>query len=401
MTAKVFIIFANFIFLWFNKNMGNSTLLVKKIGQNFAKYRGKAPKLSIGLPAKVDTIVAKLNGIKKEITTFRNSDGEIIERSIFDGKSYRNRLYTRAYNTIGNDEFVTSTSIKEYSLPKQTLTKYYEFLKDFKELHPSKFSMWKKEKVITNHLSENIQTHEKILSQTGITEGSKGNKSKCSFIEFPHQENKTKKHLSFWVSNKTCKPKNKNIIEEGVKFPKEDTFIAYRTMEINDMKKPITERFLRERKMQDKDVTINLDYSPQTYDEKLTAIFYATNGTINFNKHYKFKSKSQLVGTARHEVEHSWQYYLDARYNPNTESLWQFERFLTGGKLKSPSLKAEAKKYTDSINNYTTFDQDLQKYNENYIEIMANKAKYKAVQQYNEQGQTIRKAFPHIPAELL
>ena len=382
--------------------MGNGCTLVSKIlGQNFAQYKGKAPKLSIGLPATVDTVVAKVNGIKKEITTFRNSDGEIIERSLFDGKNYRNRIYSRILNTIGNDEFVTSTSIKEYSIPKQKLAEYYLFLDAFKYIHPSKLSLWKKIKVITNHLSENIQTNEKILSQTKIIEAVKTNKSEHSFTEFTHEGQPKRKLLKFYVNSKSCKPDSKRIVEEGVKFPKEDSFIAYRAMEINDMKKPITERFLHERNMQNKDVSINLDYLPQENDEKLMGLFTAKNGTVNFNKNYKFKSKSQLAGIARHEVEHSWQYYLHARYAPNADSQWQFERYLIDGEIKSSALRHEAERYTESINNYIPSKKDFKKYKENYIEIKADEAGEKAFQEYESQGEQVRKAFPHIPKEWL
>ena len=37
------------------------------------------------------------------------------------------------------------------------------------------------------------------------------------------------------------------------------------------------------------------------------------NGYIKFRRTWVPKSKADFVSTSRHEVEHGWQYYLDAR----------------------------------------------------------------------------------------
>ena len=383
--------------------MGNGcTLVSKTLGQNFAKYTGKAPRLSSKIPHTVDNVVAHINGIRKEITTFRDSKGNIIERSFFNGKKYKNRLYERYYNTIGDDEFVTSTAIKEYTLPKNMLEKYYFILKDFKAQNIASNTLWNQIQVTINHSSENLRSGETILSQTKIKD------DKHTITEFPHiiknkLEKGTKKFIEFVVNKRTLQPKAETIISEGAKFPKNDSYIAYRTMETADMRKPITERFITERKLQDTDIHVNTEYEAEGLPkgQRLLAIFSAEDGIVNFNKKYKFLSKSKLVRISRHEVEHAWQYYLDARYTKGGYSIWQFERYLIDGEIKSPLLKQEAKRYSDSIRNYVKYTEDFAKYKQNYIEVKADEAGEKAFQAYESQGEQVRKEFPHIPKELL
>ena len=83
------------------------------------------------------------------------------------------------------------------------------------------------------------------------------------------------------------------------------------------------------------------------------------------------------------------------------DSLWQFERYLIDGDIKSPSLKQEAKMYSDSIRNYVNYLEDYGKYKQNYIEAKAEEAGEKAFREYESQGEQIRNDFPHIPTELL
>ena len=71
------------------------------------------------------------------------------------------------------------------------------------------------------------------------------------------------------------------------------------------------------------------------------------------------------------------------------------------GGLKTKKARNEAKRCTKSIQNYVSLDEDVQKYRKNYIEIKARKAGKRAMKQYDREGQSIRKSFPHIPNELL
>ena len=145
---------------------------------------------------------------------------------------------------------------------------------------------------------------------------------------------------------------------------------------------------------------INKNYIPEEDEKGLIAVYLDYNGSINYNKFYKFKSKSKLAGTTGHEVEHAWQYYLRARYTggdtPRTQEI--AKKF---GKVKTKQQQKEAEEYTHSINNYVPFTQNFKLYKKNLIEILANKQGKQAQKQYDKEGQEIRKAFPHIPPEML
>lgn len=148
-------------------------------------------------------------------------------------------------------------------------------------------------------------------------------------------------------------------------------------------------------------INIEPNYKPPCYEiDNLSAEFNAGTGTINFNKFYKFKSKSRLVSTCRHELEHAWQYYLDAR-NTGGRYTWQMKIAKKFGSIKNQKLKNEAEKYTKSIENYVPYYEDYEKYKKNYIEIKANQAGLIEQKNYDHQAQEIQRSFPFIPKEML
>ena len=74
----------------------NFNLVSKTIGTSFQKYKGDALRLSTQTPATVGEVVLALKkhpDLQRKVTTFRDSNGSIIERSFdyFD-KPYRNQL---------------------------------------------------------------------------------------------------------------------------------------------------------------------------------------------------------------------------------------------------------------------------------------------------------------------
>ena len=125
-----------------------------------------------------------------------------------------------------------------------------------------------------------------------------------------------------------------------------------------------------------------------------------TNGKILFNKLYPFKSKAQFVSTSRHEVEHGWQFFLDAR-NGGKRGEYMEHLGCLFGPIENRKLKKEANNYTKSLDTYVSCEVDYKRYRKNYIEIKANKAGSEAKKEYINQGQEIRKEFKHIPKEFL
>ena len=116
----------------------------------FAQYKGKAQRLSNELPHTVEEIIVGRRGVKGQriITTFRDSKGEIIERSYdYPKRPLRNVVYTHSDHVIGEDEYVTSITRKEYSISRTILKTYKEFQQALNEVKSRTF-LW------THHKTE-------------------------------------------------------------------------------------------------------------------------------------------------------------------------------------------------------------------------------------------------------
>ena len=376
----------------------------------FAQYKGKAQRLSNELPHTVEEIIVGRRGVKGQriITTFRNSKGEIIERSYdYPKRPLRNVVYTHSDHVIGEDEYVTSITRKEYSIPRTILKTYKEFQQALNEVKSRTF-LWTHHKTETNHLSENINTGEKILSRSSIINMENIDKQIHRFVEFPHVlGGKIKKHiikfLYFEVDNTSGKVIQDSIFSDGIKFHRGDQFLQFRAYDIDGVKEPATFKFMRDRKVDKLGVTVDTQYIPTDDKEKtrLVACFIPSNGSVNFNMLYKPKSKTMVIGTARHEVEHIWHYLLDARNGDNEIGTWQATMFQQFGPIKNKTLQQEANKCSDAIENYVEFTEDYQAYLKNYIEEEANREGRLVREKYDRQGEKLRKSLPHIPKELL
>ena len=180
-----------------------------------------------------------------------------------------------------------------------------------------------------------------------------------------------------------------------------DSFLGLRALSIEDAKEAFAQKFIIERGLKNKRIVINPDYRPKDDSEELTkALFDPNEGTLNFLRTYKYKTKSEVCATARHETEHGWQFYLHARNTKGGESEWE-EKIYDLFRDLPKSLRKEAQNYTDSISSYVTVAEDRVQYRKNFIEIKANEAGKKARDLYDYERAGIQKEFPHIPQELL
>ena len=397
--------------------MENKYFIVANLcNQNFAKYRGSVKCISETIPNTYDELwvgVRKQPKRTRKITTFKDKNGNVIQKSFdfADGK-IRNRVYSRRTININENEKVDSVTIKDYFINKRVMPYYEQLLEEFDEINPMKNMLWNLKEIITNHTSINSKTGEKILSQVKITDIKTPTKQRHTFIEYQSilneklQEGK-KKLLSFLVNGHTDKVIPNSAINQGVRFPKNDTYLPYRALSIDDSKEPLTRKFIKEKKLENALIEINPNYYPENEDDKLYAAdFNPLNGSINFNRLFQPASKTRVAGMAKHEAEHAWQYFLRSRVS---ESTTEWEEFIkeTFGKIKSKKLLREAKRYAKSIKNYIALTKELeesgkvQEYRDNYIEKKASKAGAKIRKEYDEQGKVIRNNFTHIPKEYL
>ncbi len=371
------------------------------------KYKGDALRLINQAPWTVDEIVAGIKGkegVYRKITTFRDSNNNIIERAFdYTDKPYRNRTYIHRDNIANKDEYVTSTHVKEFIMSRRNKAAHTQLVHD----GAPRTLLWIPVKFFTNHLSENINNGKKILTKVIQSNLSKPSKELHTFIEFPPVSNgkKAKKHnkfLQFTVNSYNNTVLQNNIVAKGgVKMPENDSFLAFRALDINDSKAPLTQMYINKRGLGSMGIKIDAEYRARDdVDEYAKAIFNPNDGALNFRKSYVFTSKSEVVATARHEVEHGWQFYLHAR-NCGGTTPWEEKLYQEFGEIKDKKLKQEAQKYTESIQNYVSLADDVKQYRKNYVEIMANGAGYVEKEKYDTQRAEIHAQFPHIPIELL
>lgn len=387
--------------------MKNNFYAISKTTQNFSDYLSGTIRLSSQIPHSVKEVIIqnKKGKVRGKITTFLDKEGNVIEKAFnIKDKPLKNRIYTSQKNHIGSDEVVISTQIKEYTLKRNLIDIYRKHIKDFIKWNVQT-SLWEQEKIQTNHVATNSALGIKYLTISKIQNLKIISKQFLhSFTQYkPIIKNKINKdssikHIEYIVNDK-FKVLKKSIKTTNMKSPKFDSFLGFRALSLEDFKIPITERFLSDRGIKHLGYKILPNYMP-TDGKEITWKGLFCNGYIKFRRTWVPKSKADFASTSRHEVEHGWQYYLDARNGQDRgdNMLAIGEKY---GKLKDPKLQYEADKYTESIDNYIPAEKDYNGYRQNYIEIKAFDAGARAEEKYKKEGRILKEELKHIPPELL
>lgn len=387
--------------------MKNNFYIISKTTQNFADYMSQTIRLSDQTPYTVKEVIIqnKKGKVRGKITTFLDKEGNVIEKAFnIKDKPLKNRIYTSQKNHIGSDEVVISTQIKEYTLKRNLIDIYRKHIKDFIKWNVQT-SLWEQEKIQTNHVATNSALGIKYLTISKIQNLKNISKQFLhSFTQYkPIIKNKINKdssikHIEYIVNDK-FKALKKSIKTTNMKSPKFDSFLGFRALSLEDFKIPITERFLSDRGIKHLGYKILPNYMP-TDGKEITWKGLFCNGYIKFRRTWVPKSKADFASTSRHEVEHGWQYYLDARNGKDRgENMLAIgEKY---GKLKDPKLQYEADKYTESIDNYIPAEKDYNGYRQNYIEVKAFDAGARAEEKYKKEGRILKEELKHIPPELL
>ena len=387
--------------------MKNNFYVISKTTQNFSDYLSGTIRLSNQIPQTVkEVLIANKKGkVRGKITTFLDKEGNVIEKAFnIKDKPLKNRIYTSQKNHIGTDEVVTSTQIKEYTLNRKLIDIYRKHMNRFINLDTRTY-FWEQESIQTNHMANNTALGIKNLTISRIQN------LKNIPLQFLHSftqykpivnnkisKNSPIKYIEYIVNDKFIALKS-SIHTINMKRPKFDSFLGFRALSLEDFKIPITERFLRDRGIKHLGYKIVPNYMP-TDGKEITWKGLFCNGYIKFRRTWVPESKADFVSTSRHEVEHGWQYYLDARNGQNRgdNMLAIGEKY---GKLKDPKLQYEADKYTESIDNYIPAEKDYNGYRQNYIEVKAFDAGARAEEKYKKEGKILKEELKHIPPELL
>lgn len=377
---------------------------MSKTTQPFSNYLNKTIRLSDKNPHRVEEVILGRKGKPQgAIVTFLDKKGQVIEKSFnINGMPLKNRIYKYKTSSIGEDEFVETKEIREYTLPRNIIDVYKKYQKKASH-YGLKTILWDLEKIQTNYVSNNIIKEIKNITISRIQNlKSKQKEFLHSFTQYKPiinkkiDNNSPIKYIEYIVNDK-FKVLKDSIYTFNTKCPKFDSFLGFRALSLEDFKIPITEKFLQDRGIKHLEYKILPDYTPEP-NKTWRGLF--CDGYIKFRESWIPKSKAEFVSTSRHEVEHGWQYYLDARNGGNRGDFLSEigEKY---GKITNPNLKKEADLYTKSINNYIPAEKDYKKYRENYIEIKAYGAGAKAQEKYNKQGKILREEFKHIPPEML
>lgn len=387
--------------------MKSNFYVISKTTQNFSDYLSGTIRLSNQIPQTVkEVLIANKKGkVRGKITTFLDKEGNVIEKAFnIKDKPLKNRIYTSQKNHIGSDEVVTSTQIKEYTLNRKLIDIYRKHMNRFINLDTRTY-FWEQESIQTNHMANNTALGIKNLTISRIQN------LKNIPLQFLHSftqykpivnnkisKNSPIKYIEYIVNDKFIALKS-SIHTINMKRPKFDSFLGFRALSLEDFKIPITERFLRDRGIKQLGYKILPNYMP-TDGKEITWKGLFCNGYIKFRRTWVPKSKADFVSTSRHEVEHGWQYYLDARNGKDRgENMLAIgEKY---GKLKDPKLQYEADKYTESIDNYIPAEKDYNGYRRNYIEVKAFDAGARAEEKYKKEGKILKEELKHIPPELL
>lgn len=387
--------------------MKSNFYVISKTTQNFSDYLSGTIRLSNQIPQTVkEVLIANKKGkVRGKITTFLDKEGNVIEKAFnIKDKPLKNRIYTSQKNHIGTDEVVTSTQIKEYTLNRKLIDIYRKHINRFINLDTRTY-FWEQESIQTNHMANNTALGIKNLTISRIQN------LKNIPLQFLHSftqykpivnnkisKNSPIKYIEYIVNDKFIALKS-SIHTINMKRPKFDSFLGFRALSLEDFKIPITERFLRDRGIKHLGYKILPNYMP-TDGKEITWKGLFCNGYIKFRRTWVPKSKADFVSTSRHEVEHGWQYYLDARNGKDRgENMLAIgEKY---GKLKDPKLQYEADKYTESIDNYIPAEKDYNGYRQNYIEVKAFDAGARAEEKYKKEGKILKEELKHIPPELL
>ena len=387
--------------------MKSNFYVISKTTQNFSDYLNGTIRLSNQIPQTVkEVLIANKKGkVRGKITTFLDKEGNVIEKAFnIKDKPLKNRIYTSQKNHIGTDEVVTSTQIKEYTLNRKLIDIYRKHMNRFINLDTRTY-FWEQESIQTNHMANNTALGIKNLTISRIQN------LKNIPLQFLHSftqykpivnnkisKNSPIKYIEYIVNDKFIALKS-SIHTINMKRPKFDSFLGFRALSLEDFKIPITERFLRDRGIKHLGYKIVPNYMP-TDGKQITWKGLFCNGYIKFRRTWVPKSKADFVSTSRHEVEHGWQYYLDARNGKDRgENMLAIgEKY---GKLKDPKLQYEADKYTESIDNYIPAEKDYNGYRQNYIEVKAFDAGARAEEKYKKEGKILKEELKHIPPELL
>lgn len=327
----------------------------------------------------------------KEITTFYDEQNRPLAKC-FNGVDidYKMRTYSYGKDINSNNQAVNIRNISVEGLKRTDNDLADESLKFI-----SAFGQWKK-------LSDEMQCVTDVKSAKKLavfkTVYSNNKSRDISIIEYPlnkNKENKTnKKILNLRINQNSHKYKVEQLSNSpNISILSNDEFFPYRFLTDEEKCRELSYFFLRKKGLDNLGLKVQIPSHEVGADA--AAHFSSMDSAIRWRKVPEYKP---IVMVAAHEVEHAAQHSLIGRLTGG-ESGYELKCREKFGKIKDKNERFEAIRCFDAQKSYPMpFDPDYAvKHDENYLEIKANEAGFKAYKEYFKGQNALKQIFPYFP----
>ena len=373
------------------KSIKPYVLVSKEKGISITPDRNLPELIGLKEPTCADVVViAKSNNPqqKKIITTYKDKNNKIIER-VYSYEGFDIPETHRLYNDLPNHGYKNLNG---------RLVQVFENLD-----RSGKYKAWKKissEKQYVNTNNNNEKTHvtiakvstdERFLNPTSVEQHS----LKEYYVPKAHGgTKKTPKSIEFETKKDSdgIPEITKITSTDNVAIPKNDSYLAFRIYDNEDMKVPITRRALKDSHLKGLNIRIEDAYNMK---ETTSGSFDHNMGIIKFN--VKDLLKPEIINTAYHETQHAFQYAVMAitkRFENTPFAKKCLDKFK--GKI-TPSIERDADMYYNAKLNYIQPKQNYQQYRENLLEKEAWEIGDAAEDDYISEGWELAAQFRNIP----
>lgn len=323
---------------------------------------------------------------KIRISTFRDINNNIIEKvHEYEGieKPETHRLYRELPN---HEDYTLKGRLVQIFENLDTTGRFKAWQKVASEKQYVKSSTAKGNtsvtiaKVTTDERTINPVKHEKhSLTEYYVPKAHGGQKIEPKHIEFETETTDGIPQITTISASK------------DVKIPENDEYLAMRVYDSDSVKIPITQTALKERGLENLDISVTNSYR---MDELTNGAFYEDYGRIEFNT--KYRDKHKVIETGYHEPEHAYQYYimgitgkLDTRYGIRCKE--RFKGTIT------PQMEYEATLYEQGHKNYVQPEDNYQAYRDNILEQCGREAGSVGIRYYLQKGRELAEQFKGIP----
>lgn len=332
----------------------------------------------------------------REITTFYNKNGHPIKKYFLDNQ-FNNKIRSYKYSEALTEEKLP-VKIKEINVQKYINKGRYNLI-DKNELKLSVISgNWQKtsdelqafasidDKNKKLSIFKTIYDKNELDLTTSITE--------YSLVSAQNKSKNKPKNITASISKlydgyvlKDIKKDNDTVLSDS------DEFLVYRLLPDQEKCIGLTKHFLKRIGLGN--LGINVTIPSSKVRNKALAHFSTYDREIGWRIVPKDRN---IVEIAAHESEHAYQHAQIGRLGTGF-SAYEKDCEFVFGKISNPFEKQEAQKYYEACMNYPCSDDVnySKKHAENYLEMKADLAAKKAMNEYTKGQKILKNIFKYFP----